>query len=90
VKRAAQLFVFFVCVFVSGGALWNVMNDDYEVEQTATKIACDGDAKCNAQKTADERTPLARTFTFVTSKRKVDVRCARAYVFAGSYACALR
>lgn len=90
-KRALQLLVFLACVVVSAGALWNVMSDDYEVEKMASTIACgDEGAKCNAQKTVDERTPLARTFTFVTTKRKVDVRCAREYIFAGSYSCKLR
>lgn len=33
---------------------------------------------------------LAQSFELVTAKRKVDVRCARAFVLVGEYTCAVR
>jgi hypothetical protein len=37
-----------------------------------------------------ERTPIAQTFEFATGKKQVTVRCARAAVLVGDYACEAR
>ena len=91
-KRALQSGLFFVCVLASAAGMYNVMSDNAEVEKLAQQIACgDEGPACRAQKTMMERTPIAQTFTFVTGKHKdVGVRCSRAFVLAGDYACAMR
>lgn len=91
-KRYGQLFFGLLCVVVSAAGLYNVLSDNIEVERAAKALACGGkdDKGCNAQTTRIERNPIAQSFEIVTSKKKVDVRCMRAYVFAGDYACELR
>ena len=37
-----------------------------------------------------ERTPIAQTFDFATSKRTVTVRCVRSAFLVGDYGCELR
>lgn len=90
-KRAVQLSLFVLCVLFSAGAVYNVFSDNAEVEQGARAVACgDQGASCSPQLTRMERTPFGQTFEFVTAKRTVGVRCTRAFVLAGAYACALR
>lgn len=90
-KRAFQTGVFLLCVIASAAGMYNVMADNAEVERLAQQTACgDEGASCKAQKTFMERSPIAQTFDFVTAKRKVSVRCSRAFVLVGDYACALR
>jgi hypothetical protein len=67
------------------------MSDNYEVEKLAAEKACgDQGPSCRAQKTMIERNPIAQTFEFNTPKRNVGVRCTRALVFVGEYACVVR
>lgn len=90
-KRAFQSGVFVLCVVASAAGMYNVMGDNAEVERLAQEAACkDEGAACKAQKTFMERSPIAQTFDFTTPKRKLSVRCTRAFVLAGDYACALR
>ncbi len=91
-RRALQSSIFFLCVLVSVAGMYNVMADNADVEHLAEQTACGGEAAtCKAQKTFMERTPIAQTFDFATAKgKKVSVRCARAFVLAGDYACATR
>jgi hypothetical protein len=105
-KRAAQSLVFLVCVLFSVAAIYNVASDNAEVEGRAKEIACGpapaepavgpknraapAVPACNAQLTQMSRTPLAQTFVYATSRRSVEVRCTRALIFVGDYACALR
>jgi len=93
-KRAARTLIFLACILFTVSAAYNVMADNAEVLGMASSVACkDEGPKCTAQtaqNTRMERTPFAQTFEFVTPKRKVDVRCARAFVLVGDYACALR
>jgi len=90
-KRLSQTLLALVLFFVSAAGIYNVVADNAEVTRMAEGVACGGDAAnvCRAQMTRMERTPFAQTFEFATAKRKVDVRCSRAFVFAGEYACAL-
>ena len=90
-KRAAQVIVFVLCVVFSVAGFYNVVSDNTEVVKMATAVACgtEGPA-CKGQMTRMERNPIAQSFEIVTPKKKVDVRCSRAYVLAGEYACALR
>jgi hypothetical protein len=90
-KRAAQTLVFLLCLVFSVSAAVNVIGDNAEVEGMANTVACDGAGEaCHPQTTRVERTPLAQSFEIVTSKRKVDVRCARSLVLVGKYVCAVR
>jgi hypothetical protein len=92
-KRALQSGVFFLCVAASAAGMYNVMADNAEVERLAKEAACGAEkppCQDSAQKTFMERGPLAQTFDIVTPKRKVSVRCARAFVLVGDYTCALR
>jgi hypothetical protein len=90
-RRAVQTILFLLCVAFSIAAAVNVLGDNAEVEALADTVACAGaTATCHPQKTRIERTPLAQSFEIVTSKRKVDVRCARALVLFGEYVCAVR
>jgi hypothetical protein len=92
-KRALQSGLFLVCVVASAAGMYNVMSDNAEVEKLAQQTACGDESptSCRAQKTMMERTPFGQSFTFATGKKKeVAVRCSRAFVLAGDYACAQR
>ena len=94
VKRAFQSGFFFLCVLFTAAGAFNVLSDNAEVEHLAQEVACGGGPKmnvkgCNPQKTRMERTPIAQTFDFVTSKRTVTVRCTRSALLVGEYGCEL-
>jgi hypothetical protein len=90
-RRWSQTAIFLACVFFSVTAAYNVMSDNIEVERMATEVACgDQGATCRAQKASMSRTPFAQVFEYVTPKRTVGVRCTRAFVMVGEYACVLR
>jgi hypothetical protein len=90
-KRAVQTIIFVLCVVFSVAAAVNVLGDNAEVEAMADAAACAGEGPtCHPQKTRIERTPLAQSFELVTAKRKVNIRCARAFVLVGEYTCAVR
>lgn len=89
-KRAVQTAVFVLCVVFSVAAVVNVLADNAEVEAMAVAAACAGEGTtCHPQKTRMERTPIAQSFELVTGKRTVEVRCARALVLVGDYACVI-
>ncbi len=80
---------------VSATALgaWNVYGDSKPVEALARATACAGQgAACVAhQDGMYAKTPFFHDLSLRTSHtRKVDVRCSRAYVFLGDYACAIK
>jgi hypothetical protein len=91
VKRSGQFAVFALCVLFSVSAAYNVMSDNYAIEQDAKSVACrdEGD-KCTAQVTRMERTPFAQSFEITTTKREVGVKCVRSLIMVGDYACTLR
>jgi hypothetical protein len=89
-KRSVQTGIAILCVVVSALGVYNVASDNADVEHMAAGVACGGDAStCRAQKTMMERTPFAQTFEFATTKKQVGVRCTRAFVLVGDYACVL-
>ncbi len=92
-KRWVQTAIFLICVLFSVSAAYNVMADNAEVEKLAVSVACSDNPAtqkgCNAQTTRMERTPFAQSFTLHTTRRTVEVRCARAFIFAGDYACTI-
>lgn len=90
-KRAGQLFVFFVCIGFSIASGYNVFSDNSEVERMAAAVACgEQGPSCRAQVTRLERLPFGQTFGMATPKRTVDVVCRRAALMVGDYSCKLR
>jgi hypothetical protein len=89
-KRSTQSVVALFCLVASVLGIYNVVSDNADVEHMAEGVACGTDPFCKAQKLSMERTPLAQTFEYTTTKRKVSIRCSRAYVLAGDYTCVLR
>jgi hypothetical protein len=104
-RRSLQSAVFFLCVAASAAGMYNVMSDNAEVERLAKQVACAdekpaggtaprpaGQPSCEdaAQRTFMEKGPIGQTFDIVTPKRKVSVRCTRAFVLVGDYTCAMR
>lgn len=68
--------------------LYNVYAESPEVQQLAERTAC-GAAGC-VRVLRSHRTPMGQDFEFqisVRPPRSLDVHCARAYVFLGSYSC---
>jgi hypothetical protein len=89
-RKYGRSFITIACVLFTVAAAYNVMADEPEVKELAERVACgEQGAACNAQMSSLERTPFARTFGFVTPKRTVTVRCMRALVMVGAYACEL-
>lgn len=90
-KRPAQLAGFVLFVLVGVAFAYNVLSDNYAVEQAAKAVACgDQGDRCNARVTRMERNPFAQTFEIATSKRDVGVKCMRSLVLVGEYGCTLR
>jgi hypothetical protein len=91
VKRALEVLAFLLFVGAGVAAAYNVMSDNHDVEAMATVVACSTEvASCKPQTTRIERSPIAQSFSIVTAKRSVDVRCVRALYLVGEYSCALR
>jgi hypothetical protein len=68
--------------------LYNVYAESPEVQELAERTAC-GPTRC-VRLLRSHRTPMGQDFEFQTSvqpQRSIDVHCARAYVFLGSYSC---
>jgi hypothetical protein len=91
VNRTLRFGLMFLCLAGSAAAIYNVVADNGDLEKQAEKTAC-GDATggCRPQMTRMERTPFAQSFEFATSKGTVAVKCVRAAVLVGDYACTLR
>ena len=89
-RRYLSVSVFVLCIVISVLGMINVFADNADVIRMASEVACGDQGKeCRAQMTRMERTPFSQTFEIVTPKRTVDVRCRRAAIFLGDYACAL-
>ncbi len=95
-RRWLQSGVGLLLMAASAIGVYNVLSDNADVERMAQEAACGGgvgkapQASCAARKTMMERTPIAQTFEFATGKKQVTVRCARAAVLVGDYACEAR
>jgi hypothetical protein len=91
VRNVLRYVVFLACIGFTASAAYNVMVDDPSVQHLGEQVACGDEAgTCVARMTSLERTPFARTFDFATSKRSVHVKCTRAFIMVGDYACAVR
>ena len=68
-------------------ALYNVYGDNTELLAHAERLACGGPC---VRLLRAQRTPIEQSFTFQTSlqpTRTLDVRCQRALLLIGAYAC---
>jgi hypothetical protein len=89
-KSAIRRIFTVVCIVLGTLAIYNVMSDNDDVLRMAEKVACgDSGAACRPQMTRMERSPFSQSFEIVTTKRTYEVRCTRAFVFAGAYSCVL-
>ena len=85
-----------VCLGVTALGLANTYGDNADVIKLAQTKAC-GAEGCSFTTLRQERSPFSQSFTFqvrLTEKGKergatADVKCARAYVLAGDFACEL-
>ena len=77
-------FVILACVVVSVAGIINVFSDNAEIVAKAKEIGCPRPV-CNL--TRMERTPFAQTFEFQSTAGTIGVKCARANIFFGDYAC---
>jgi hypothetical protein len=85
-----------LCLGVTALGLANTYGDNAEVVKRAQTTAC-GAEGCSFTTLRQERSPFSQQFTFqvrLTEKGKergatADVKCARAYVLVGDYACEL-
>ena len=84
-KAYLRLVVALACIVVSLAAMINVFADNSEVLAKAQGVGCGGGV-CDLARL--DRTPFAQTFDFRTKIGTVTVRCARAAIFFGEYACA--
>jgi hypothetical protein len=88
-KRAASIVFLVLCIVVSLCGFYNVLSDNADVRKAAADVAC-RDKKCGpggAAMVREERNPFAQSFTYSTGAGQVNVRCMRAAIFVGEYAC---
>jgi hypothetical protein len=84
-QRLGQLFTV-LCVVVTGLGIRNVIADNQEVEALAQRSAPACALGCSLARV--DRTPFAQEFQFSVAKGPpASVRCARAAVLVGDYAC---
>ena len=92
-RRLLSWLLFMAVTSAVALGAWNVYADSTPVVALAHAAACAGQgAGCVArQDGAYAKTPFFHDISLRTShRRKVDVRCRRAYVFLGDYACAIQ
>lgn len=74
-----------VALFAMLASLHNVFGDNVELVPVAKYTACPENLCAMTQL---ERTPFSQNFQFVTPKKEtIVVRCQRAAIFVGEYAC---
>jgi hypothetical protein len=91
-RRLLWIFPALMLTAVGLGA-WNVFADSAPVEAMARATACAGEGtKCSARQDGYyTKTPAFLDLALRTSSgRHLDVRCMRAYVFIGDYACTVK
>jgi hypothetical protein len=92
----ARGIVMAICLGLTALGLANTYGDNAEVEKLAQRTAC-GAEGCSYTTLRQERSPFSQSFTFqvrLTERGKergatADVKCSRAYVLLGDYACTL-
>lgn len=92
-RRPLSWLLFLLAVGAAALGARNVFSDSKPVETLAHATACsEQGARCVARLDgAYAKTPFFHDLSLRTSPgRKVDVRCMRAYVFLGDYACTIK
>jgi hypothetical protein len=88
VARGLRSVLSILCIVLAGLAAYNVFGDHDEVQRAAERAACGGSVdNCRPAMTRMERAPWATTFEFSTRKGPASIRCMRAAIFVGDYAC---
>ena len=77
-------FLVLACVVASVAGLINVFSDNADVAAKAKEIGC---PRPNCTLTRMERNPFAQTFEYQSTAGTINVKCARASIFFGEYAC---
>jgi hypothetical protein len=88
-KRAASIAFLVLCIAVSFCGFYNVLSDNADVRKAAAELACK-EKKCapgGAAMVREDRNPFAQSFTYSTGQGQLNVRCMRAAIFVGDYAC---
>jgi hypothetical protein len=78
-------FLVLTCVVVSIAGLVNVFSDNADIVAKAKEIGC---PRPMCTLTRMERTPFSQTFEFQSAVGTIGVKCVRAAIFFGEYACA--
>jgi len=85
-KAYARLFLAIACIVVSLAAMVNVFADNDEVLAKARDVGgCTTKQSCDLARM--DRSPFAQTFDFRATPGPISVRCTRAAIFFGEYAC---
>ncbi len=102
-KKAGQWLILALCVGFSVAAVVNVFGDNAAVEEMAKGVACEGlptkpipktappgtkPSACTMTVTKMSRTPFGQSFEMTGGGVTRHIRCSRAFVLAGAYACA--
>jgi len=77
-----------VLLTLTAAGLVNTYGDSTGVEQAAARAACGGEP-CPVQMREFSRSPFSHEYVFDVGKSgtRVEVKCARAAIFFGDYAC---
>lgn len=102
-KKAGQWVILALCAGFSVAAVVNVFGDNAEVEAAAKAVACEGlsvkpipktappgtkPSACVMTVTKMSRTPFGQSFEMTGGGVERHIRCSRAFVLVGAYACA--
>jgi hypothetical protein len=80
-----------VLLVLTALGLFNTYADASDVQALAARTACGGTG-CSAQMVEFTKSPFSHEYVFQTQRdgTRVQVKCARAFVFVGDYACERR
>jgi hypothetical protein len=85
-RGAARIVLIIVAVGLSGAAFVNVFDDDTALRKDAEAVACPRGCP-KATSIAYDRTPFAETVSYEVPEGTIRVKCARAAILFGPYAC---
>jgi hypothetical protein len=86
--RFVRAVIIVLLIVVTGAGLYNVYAANDAVRELAQTAACPdrSDPVCRIHRI--ERTPFSQSFEFQNRGGVINVRCTRAAIFVGAYACA--
>jgi hypothetical protein len=87
-KRALSWIFAAVLLVVLAFSLRNAFGDPAAVDALARGVACPSGATCKAQMQELRRTAFFSEYSYVEGKATTVVRCQRAAIFVGEWACA--